>query len=99
MVLQSQKHLSKSSELKDYEVSMSGAISTALCYINRTDGSRRRPGMNNSEGGLKVHKERRILVISASEDSPSQYVSIMNCIFAAVKEEVVIDGIILQNQD
>lgn len=55
--------------------SIAGALSLALCYINR---------IAKSVEGLKpVHA--RICFISVSPDSAVQYIPIMNSIFAALK--------------
>ncbi|KAJ1831131.1 RNA polymerase II transcription factor B subunit 4 [Coemansia sp. RSA 2711] len=58
---------------------ISRALSMALCHINRV-----------SESSLgKIWS--RILVLSAGQDSPRSYVSLMNSIFAAQKMNVLID--------
>ncbi|KAJ8096868.1 TFIIH subunit Tfb4/p34 [Lipomyces tetrasporus] len=61
---------------------ISGALSTSLAYINRLIG-----GVNDD--GQKMRA--RILVVSVCSDLASQYVPIMNCIFAAQKMKVPID--------
>ncbi|KAK9368094.1 TFIIH subunit Tfb4/p34 [Lipomyces kononenkoae] len=61
---------------------MSGALSVSLAYINRLIG-----GVNDD--GPKVRA--RIMVVSVCSDLSSQYVPIMNCIFAAQKMKVPID--------
>ena len=47
-------------------------------------------------GGAKSNKGRawspRILLIQASDDRPSDYNAFMNCAFASVKQNVVVDG-------
>jgi len=53
---------------------IAGSISLALCYIHRI--------MNENLSRKKTNS--RILVIKASEDSASQYLSLMNCIFAGL---------------
>lgn len=57
---------------------LSGALTKALCYIH-----------NHS-----VTKDgcARIFIMKASPDTSAQYMSIMNCIFAAQKKRVVIDS-------
>ncbi|CAG8625531.1 10436_t:CDS:2 [Dentiscutata heterogama] len=59
---------------------VAGALSMALCYINRITKA--------DEIG---HVKSRILIISVSPDSPYQYISIMNCIFSAQKLCIPID--------
>lgn len=67
---------------------IAGAMTMALCYLNRID---------------KEHELReetlssRILVIKGSEDNPEQYMNFMNAVFTAQKQNVVIDACILDN--
>ncbi|KAI9593819.1 TFIIH subunit Tfb4/p34 [Syncephalis fuscata] len=60
--------------------SIAGALSMVLCYTNRV---------------LKDHAairwQPRALIISASEDVPSQYTPLMNCIFSAQRSSVSVD--------
>lgn len=53
---------------------ITGALSMALCYINRVSKT-------DDEGHIKP----RILVLSVSPDSAYQYIPLMNCIFSAQK--------------
>jgi transcription initiation factor TFIIH subunit 3 len=53
---------------------ITGALSMALCYINRVTKL-------DDEGHIKP----RILVLSVSPDSAYQYIPLMNCIFSAQK--------------
>lgn len=53
---------------------ITGALSMALCYINRITKL-------DDEGYIKP----RILVLSVSPDSAFQYIPLMNCIFSAQK--------------
>ncbi|KAJ5069934.1 transcription initiation factor iih tfiih polypeptide 3-related [Anaeramoeba ignava] len=41
----------------------------------------------------------RIFVIQISSDSPSQYIPLMNCVFAAQKSQIPIDVLMLSSQD
>ncbi|KAK9480390.1 TFIIH subunit Tfb4/p34 [Lipomyces japonicus] len=62
--------------------SISGALSIALAYINRLTG------------GLAVDTavmRARMFVFSVASELASQYVAIMNCIFAAQKMKIPID--------
>ncbi|KAK9466495.1 TFIIH subunit Tfb4/p34 [Lipomyces arxii] len=61
---------------------MSGALSVALSYINRLAG-----GVDDGDMRMKA----RVLVVSVCADLASQYVPIMNSIFAAQKMKVPID--------
>lgn len=65
------------------------ALSQALCHINRLN-----LGMSSNVGGGEEDQksssarafQSRILILTASPDSSSQYVSMMNCIFGAQKK-------------
>ncbi|KAI5798915.1 transcription factor Tfb4-domain-containing protein [Geopyxis carbonaria] len=75
---------------------MAGALSLALAYINRatrvdaadTGVAVARPGEAQRE---RASMSARILVVSVSGDLASQYVSVMNSIFAAQRGGVAID--------
>ncbi|XP_050305782.1 general transcription factor IIH subunit 3 [Anthonomus grandis grandis] len=60
---------------------LAGAIAMALCYIARQE--------RNKPTGVKTNS--RILVITGSGDSASQYMNYMNVFFTAQKQNVVID--------
>lgn len=60
--------------------SLSGALSLALTYINKF--------CSLSD---EVRIKSRILVISVTNDTTSQYISTMNCIFAAQKQVCTLD--------
>jgi len=64
----------------------SGALSLALCYINRMVKER-------------VRIKPRILLLQVSPDTPPQYIPVMNCIFSAQKQFVPVDSCILSNSD
>lgn len=64
---------------------IAGSIAMALCYIHKI--------INQQKVRRKVNS--RILIIKASEDDASQYMSLMNCIFAAQKDSVVVDACVL----
>lgn len=53
-------------------------------------------GSGGGGGGAKNNKGRawspRILMIQASDDRPSDYNAFMNCAFASIKQNVVVDG-------
>lgn len=66
---------------------IAGAVSMALCYIHRME----------KEVPIGVKLSSRVLVIKASEDNPAQYMNLMNTIFTAQKQNVVIDACILDN--
>ncbi|ORZ31218.1 TFIIH subunit Tfb4/p34 [Catenaria anguillulae PL171] len=58
---------------------LSSALSKALCYANR-------------HATASTDAKPSILVISASPDSPSHYVPLMNAIFSAQKAEINLDA-------
>ncbi|KAI9505546.1 TFIIH subunit Tfb4/p34, partial [Coemansia spiralis] len=59
---------------------ISRALSMALCHIQRV-----------SEASKPIKIWSRVLILSASDDSPREYISLMNGIFAAQKMNVLID--------
>ncbi|GAB6030061.1 RNA polymerase II transcription factor B subunit 4 [Chamberlinius hualienensis] len=63
------------------------ALAMALCYINRMEKEESVSGLGKLSS--------RILVISASLEGTSQYMSFMNVFFAAQKRNIVIDACIL----
>ncbi|KAL8200310.1 hypothetical protein R6Q57_011649 [Mikania cordata] len=65
---------------------LSGSLSMALCYIQRTFRS----------GSL--HPQPRILCMHGSQDGPGQYVAIMNSIFSAQRSMVPIDSCVIGSQ-
>ncbi|XP_064621006.1 general transcription factor IIH subunit 3-like isoform X2 [Lineus longissimus] len=67
---------------------VAGALSMALCYIHRKE----------KEHGLRSGHSSRILVVRGSEDNPSQYMNLMNVVFTAQKQDVLIDACILDNE-
>jgi len=66
---------------------LSGALSLALCYIQRIFRSGTR------------HPQPRILCLQGSPDGPEQYVAVMNSIFSAQRSMVPIDSCIVGTQD
>lgn len=67
---------------------LSGAMSMALCYINRVE----------KEQINKDSFSSRILVIKGSEDHQSQYMNFMMVIFTAQKQNTIIDACILDQE-
>ena len=61
---------------------LSSALSHALCYINRIVAA-------------SPDTACRVVAITVSPDTSSQYISIMNNIFSACKLQVAIDGCVL----
>lgn len=61
---------------------LSGAFSQALCYIHKKK--------NEDPSGQRLSS--RILVIKASPDVSSQYMPVMNCIFASQKHNIAVDS-------
>lgn len=58
------------------------ALSKAICLLHK---------LCRTEDKVNTCKPR-ILCLTASDDVPSQYIAVMNCIFAAQRQNVVIDG-------
>lgn len=67
---------------------LAGAMSMALCYINRV----------SKELPTSETLSTRMLVVKGSEDHPSQYMNFMNVVFTAQKLGVVVDACILDNE-
>ncbi|XP_031804305.1 general transcription factor IIH subunit 3 isoform X2 [Sarcophilus harrisii] len=67
------------------ETLLAGSLAKALCYIHRMG----KEVKDNQE------MKSRILVIKAAEDSALQYMNFMNVIFAAQKQNIVIDACVL----
>lgn len=67
---------------------VAGALAMALCHINKTERSHEEVGILSS----------RILVIKGSEDNTEQYMNLMNAVFTAQKQNVVIDACVLDNE-
>ncbi|KNC73418.1 hypothetical protein SARC_14025 [Sphaeroforma arctica JP610] len=61
---------------------LSAAIARSLCFINKV----------KSHWKIGRDLAARVIVVNASPDYAAQYMSVMNCIFAAVKQKVVIDA-------
>jgi len=68
------------------DVMLSGALSLGLCYINRIVKENQ-------------HIRPRILVIQASPDTSAQYIPIMNCIFSAQRQGILLDSVVLSSDD
>ncbi|XP_020613660.1 general transcription factor IIH subunit 3-like isoform X4 [Orbicella faveolata] len=64
---------------------LASALTMALCYIHRAE--------KECPVGQKL--KSRILVLKAAPDVSTQYMPIMNCIFAAQKSNTVIDACVL----
>ncbi|KAI5456358.1 TFIIH subunit Tfb4/p34 [Mariannaea sp. PMI_226] len=80
---------------------LSGALTLALCHINKAAQALCTP-TTNLEDSHKANAANtpptlrgRILVISVSDSEPSQYISTMNAVFAAAHSKVAIDTLSL----
>jgi transcription initiation factor TFIIH subunit 3 len=85
-----QTHLLKAkTELSDLpSQGVVSALSQALCHINRLNLSTSSSGVREDDRKSANARafQSRILILTCSPDSSSQYVSIMNCIFGAQKK-------------
>ena len=70
-----QEILNNQSQTKPQTSCLAGSLGISLCYINKFSKS--------LQIGFKLNS--RILVLHASEDQSSQYLPVMNCIYAAEK--------------
>ncbi|XP_061585214.1 general transcription factor IIH subunit 3 [Cololabis saira] len=66
---------------------LAGSLAKALCYINKVT--------KELEAGQEI--KSRILVIKAAEDCAHQYMNFMNVIFAAQKQNILIDACVLDS--
>ncbi|KAL0979396.1 hypothetical protein UPYG_G00184530 [Umbra pygmaea] len=66
---------------------LAGSLAKALCYIHRVT--------KELEAGQEM--KSRILVIKAAEDCALQYMNFMNVIFAAQKQNILIDACVLDS--
>uniref|UniRef100_A0A1A8KAF7 General transcription factor IIH subunit 3 n=1 Tax=Nothobranchius kuhntae TaxID=321403 RepID=A0A1A8KAF7_NOTKU len=66
---------------------LAGSLAKALCYINRI----------SKEVGVAQEIKSRILVIKAADDCALQYMNFMNVIFAAQKQNILIDACVLDS--
>ncbi|KAJ7994268.1 hypothetical protein DPEC_G00264130 [Dallia pectoralis] len=66
---------------------LAGSLAKALCYIHRVT--------KELEAGQEI--KSRILVIKAAEDCALQYMNFMNVIFAAQKQNILIDACVLDS--
>ncbi|KAJ8779261.1 hypothetical protein J1605_012723 [Eschrichtius robustus] len=69
------------------ETLLAGSLAKALCYIHRM----------NKDVKDNQEMKSRILVIKAAEDSTLQYMNFMNVIFAAQKQNILIDACVLDS--
>ncbi|XP_078083229.1 general transcription factor IIH subunit 3 [Mustelus asterias] len=70
------------------ETLLAGSLAKALCYIHKV----------NKELEVGHELKSRILVIKAAEDSAAQYMNFMNVIFAAQKQNILIDACVLDSE-
>jgi len=71
------------------------AMTKAVCYVMRD----RARAARNFEGGTESResaRDERILVLSATPSLHDQYIQVMNCIFAAQKQGVLIDACVVR---
>lgn len=66
---------------------LAGSLAKALCYIHRVS--------KELEAGQDM--KSRILVVKAAEDCALQYMNFMNVIFAAQKQNILIDACVLDS--
>ncbi|KAG9257580.1 TFIIH subunit Tfb4/p34 [Emericellopsis atlantica] len=102
-VLASIRNLVDSTTKQDLDsttTQLSGALTLALCHINKATSSMSASAVNatsESKTSDTVHMglKGRILVISVSDSEPSQYIPTMNAVFAAAHGQVAIDTLSL----
>ncbi|KAG6020172.1 hypothetical protein E4U19_006630 [Claviceps sp. Clav32 group G5] len=91
-------------DLESTTTQLSGALTLALCHINKT--SQALSGSSSSDSNPLASRmssatappppiKARILVLSVSDSEPSQYIPTMNAVFAASHAQVAIDTLSL----
>ncbi|KAM0248237.1 hypothetical protein ACHAP5_003619 [Fusarium lateritium] len=94
----------KEADLSSQTPQISGALTLALCHINRAVQALCSPTANledshkGSANTAPPTVRGRILVISVSDSEPSQYIPTMNSVFAAAHTQVVIDTLALTGE-
>ncbi|KAH0625388.1 hypothetical protein JD844_014874 [Phrynosoma platyrhinos] len=102
------KDLMTNTEIKGQqtETLLAGSLAKALCYIHRNLEGNICTGLDAVTCSLfflliqyvaSQEIKSRILVIKAAEDSALQYMNFMNVIFAAQKQNVLIDACVLES--
>ncbi|XP_026865078.2 general transcription factor IIH subunit 3 isoform X2 [Electrophorus electricus] len=83
------KNLMARTQVKGHQTDtlLAGSLAKSLCYIHRVS--------KDLEAGQDM--KSRILVIKAAEDCALQYMNFMNVIFAAQKQNVLIDACVLDS--
>ncbi|KAJ2899350.1 General transcription and DNA repair factor IIH subunit tfb4 like protein [Zalerion maritima] len=100
---------STSEDLGSTNTQMSGALTLALAHTNKANtlllanmggadsGGASGGGTGRGNSGMAMHAlNARILIISVSDASPSQYIATMNSVFAASHAKVSIDVLALR---
>jgi hypothetical protein len=72
---------------------VAGALSLALCYINRVKGA------VSAVGSAAAGLQSRVMAVTCSADRSAHYVPVMNAIFSAQKLNVPIDALVLSDSD
>ncbi|GAA6015486.1 hypothetical protein JCM10207_008611 [Rhodosporidiobolus poonsookiae] len=89
-------------EESDGGVNLVGALSMALCHINRLATSADAPFAASTASTSAISSRRakpRIVILSVTPDVSGQYVPIMNCIFTAQKSNIQIDVLKIYGSD
>ncbi|KJZ80168.1 hypothetical protein HIM_00018 [Hirsutella minnesotensis 3608] len=87
-------------DLAETTTRLSGALTLALCYINKASQALSTAGTSIG-GNVKANTttpppmKGRIVVVSVSDSEPSQYIPTMNAVFAAAHAQVAIDTLAL----
>ncbi|KAJ4047320.1 RNA polymerase II transcription factor B subunit 4 [Fusarium oxysporum] len=94
----------KEEDLSATTTQISGALTLALCHINKAAQALCAPTANledshkGSSNTAPPTVRGRILVISVSDSEPSQYIPTMNAVFAAGHTQVAIDTLSLTGE-
>jgi transcription initiation factor TFIIH subunit 3 len=88
-------------DLSSTTTQLSGALTLALCHINKAAQSLTSNTASLSDAAAQANSTAppalngRILVVSVSDSEPSQYIPTMNAVFAAAHSQVAIDTLSL----
>ncbi|KAL2214183.1 transcription factor Tfb4 [Sarocladium strictum] len=107
-VLESMRKLVSNTTEADLETTttkLSGALTLALCHINKASqslstasASSSLPASTDSKSNSRPPLKGRILVLSVSDAEPTQYIPTMNAVFAASHAQVAIDTLSLSGE-
>ncbi|KAK0389885.1 hypothetical protein NLU13_3458 [Sarocladium strictum] len=91
-------------DLQTTTTKLSGALTLALCHLNKASQSLSTASASSSvpvataNASTRPPLKGRILVLSVSDSEPTQYIPIMNAVFAASHAQIAIDTLSLSGE-